>query len=569
LRSARAEDVCPTALLRGTSGVASPSRERVEERGKIMPESERKQDSLEIREPAVARHLVTLQRRPMIIGREPRPASDIWLADPTISRRHAQLQMTDEGLWALQDLGSQNGTFVNGRRVSYALLVNGDRIRVGDCELILRVGAPQEEEEPFLAFEPVETIAAEERPSWEMLGRYVELVRQLDHVDEVEPLMDSLATGCLAMCSASLAAVGLFEGDRFRWYACASEEGMSVEAPSLSDLICQRLRLESLTFERVQHTGDVKRYEAGHPPGGLLFPLRSAGKTRGILFLDLGPSARPLQRQGARLVRLAAMAAANRLSHFEGRQAAEERDRLASSLDAARRIQANLFPRTLDVDPRLEVGAVNLPSTVVSGDYYDVMKTDADRALFVISDAMGCGLPAALLMANFQAGFRLAPHVGPDIRRVHTILGELVEANSGGSAFVTGVLGALDLRSGFVTLTIAGHLPPLRIAGGRALAISRRYATAPWGMPWSQDVDLFQASLAQGSDILVFCTDGVTEAENSAGDQLGMNRFLDIAGRTAFGSLQEAVEGISQEVMDWCGRSLADDLTLMAIRWRG
>src|SRR5207237_4244302 len=80
---------------------------------------------------------------------------------------------------------------------------------------------------------------------------------------------------------------------------------------------------------------------------------------------------------------------------------------IEKELQHARQIQIDLFPPTFDVDPRLDAFAVNLPSAKVSGDYYDLIRMGPETVAFVIADAMGHGMPAALLMAPVRAALRL------------------------------------------------------------------------------------------------------------------------------------------------------------------
>ncbi len=80
-----------------------------------------------------------ITRSRVLIGRG---SADIALADPRISRRHASLEVYGAALVLLKDLGSTNGTLVNGRRVSVSELADGDEIRVGDTTLVATIGVP-------------------------------------------------------------------------------------------------------------------------------------------------------------------------------------------------------------------------------------------------------------------------------------------------------------------------------------------------------------------------------------------------------------------------------------------
>src|ERR1700736_6613063 len=85
---------------------------------------------------------------------------------------------------------------------------------------------------------------------------------------------------------------------------------------------------------------------------------------------------------------------------------------LEKELQHARQIQIDLFPETFEIDDRLDVYAVNLPSASVSGAYYDLIRTGPDSLAWVIADAMGHGMPAALLMAAVRSALHMGLSMG-------------------------------------------------------------------------------------------------------------------------------------------------------------
>jgi serine phosphatase RsbU (regulator of sigma subunit) len=142
------------------------------------------------------------------------------------------------------------------------------------------------------------------------------------------------------------------------------------------------------------------------------------------------------------------MEVASAIRRLEMAEVADRGRLLVGQLAAARRIMDDLFPQTLSVDPRLEVGAINVRSLEVGGDYYDIALHGQDTAFFVLADAMGNGIPASVLMASFQGRFRLTRQLSFGLEATHTHLAQLVESNSNAGAHLTGVLGAVTLRMG-------------------------------------------------------------------------------------------------------------------------
>src|SRR5207237_3651559 len=139
---------------------------------------------------------------------------------------------------------------------------------------------------------------------------------------------------------------------------------------------------------------------------------------------------------------------------------------IEKELQHARQIQIDLFPQTFDVDPRLDAFAVNLPSAKVSGDYYDLIRTGPDTVAFVIADAMGHGMPAALLMASVRAVLRMGLTLGLPWEALFQGLDEIIQ-QARAESFVTGLVGRLDLEHQTLEIGSAGHPLPSVLVNGQ------------------------------------------------------------------------------------------------------
>src|SRR5207302_9118740 len=113
---------------------------------------------------------------------------------------------------------------------------------------------------------------------------------------------------------------------------------------------------------------------------------------------------------------------------------------IEKELQHARQIQIDLFPPTFEVDARLDVFGVNLPSGRVSGDYYDLIRTGPDTVAFVIADAMGHGMPAALMMASVRATLRMGLTLGLSWEALFRGVDGII-AQARVNSFVTGIVG--------------------------------------------------------------------------------------------------------------------------------
>ncbi|MEM1423298.1 MAG: GAF domain-containing SpoIIE family protein phosphatase [Planctomycetota bacterium] len=241
----------------------------------------------------------------------------------------------------------------------------------------------------------------------------------------------------------------------------------------------------------------------------------------------------------------------------------------------ARDVQQRMLP---DVSvggfPRLDVGARYISSFDVSGDFYDVMPFERSLG-FAIGDVVGKGVPAALMMASLRASLRAHAadmyHLDDAIARVNRDLSEYTLLNEFATLFY-GVINHDTLR---LTYCNAGHEPPYVLRRGAGGGV-RLHALDVGGLVVGIDPDASYKrgvfDLAQG-DIILSCTDGVTEAMNPAGELFGRERLREEV--VAFAN--EHPEPSAQSLVDhllWCVRRFVgveaegDDITILAVRVR-
>ena len=296
-------------------------------------------------------------------------------------------------------------------------------------------------------------------------------------------------------------------------------------------------------------------------------PLRAGDVTRGAVLLGPSAGAAPDLDFAAALAALA-VGALETADRVEERV---ERERLREEVRLAREVQARLLPDALPEVPGLDVAARWRPSRDVSGDTYDAVALGGGRLLVAVADVVGKGIGAALLMATLQSGFRL---VQPDLEAAGDLgaalaaatgrLDRLVAESTEAHQFVTMAWAAVD-AGGAVHAVVAGHPPPrVRRADGTVDAV-------PVGGPLLgvlPGATFAPATAALGpGDALVLYTDGATEAQNEAGDELGpegLDRVLAATSAEDAGGLAEAIE---QAVDAWdAGADEPDDLTLVVVR---
>lgn len=247
----------------------------------------------------------------------------------------------------------------------------------------------------------------------------------------------------------------------------------------------------------------------------------------------------------------------------------------AMEMDIARRVQARLFPQKLPPLQTLEYVGGCVQARQVGGDYYDFLDMGSGVVAIVLADISGKGMSGALLMANLQANLRSQYAVAlDDLPRLLQSVNRLFYENSPDDSYATMFFGVYDDASGILCYANCGHVPPLVL---RSDASVQRLTstTTVLGLFQKWDCPIEQIRLHSG-DILVVCTDGVTEAPNAQGEQFGddrlaqvlcRNRSLPVAGLLA--AVQSAVQqfsSASQASTQACAQ--ADDITLIVARRR-
>lgn len=282
------------------------------------------------------------------------------------------------------------------------------------------------------------------------------------------------------------------------------------------------------------------------------------------------------------VVGVAALAGVVAALFFEARRERERlrdtlvRERIAAAategeLQAARTIQLGMLPSRAglaDIDPRIDIDALLEPAKSVGGDFFDVLRLDADRIAFLIADVTGKGVPAALFMALSKA---LAKSVmlreSADLAAAAAMLNEEVSRDNLDSMGVTMLIGEIDLGTGAVTMVNAGHENPLLVHEGtvRPHPMEGGPPFCIVDYPWPAE----PLMLAPG-ETLILITDGVTEAQNGHGALFGNDRTLAAVEAPQGATASAIVEGMRARVRAFeAGAEASDDLTIMAIRYVG
>jgi len=250
-----------------------------------------------------------------------------------------------------------------------------------------------------------------------------------------------------------------------------------------------------------------------------------------------------------------------------------QQERIESELSIARKIQMALLPTRFPPFPdypELHAYGEVLPAKEVGGDLFDFYLLN-NKLYFCIGDVSGKGVPASLVMAVTRSLFRSFTSYLDNPAQIvaqmnNTLAGEGNEQNM----FVTLFLGVLDMSTGSLRYCNAGHDKPICLPSGNAPCTPLDCkANLPLGVIAGFVYAEQETKLAPG-DTLFLYTDGLTEAENSAHEQFGMERIDAQLAARGEASPRELIEQMQAAVKAFAGEAeQSDDLTLFALRVNG
>jgi len=453
----------------------------------------------------------------------------VSIPDRSVSREHAVLERTGDTL-RLQDLGSRNGTTVNGERlVAPRDLRGGDRIAFGN--VVLTVEGATEQPRPALTdhlrldstvklgWNEVRTIAPGAAAGGAAalfdvisnLGEFLVLHQPEQQIydaclDAVEKLIP-FERACLLLLDDNREAV--LKAARYK-------SGTSTGALALS-----RTMVDTVIQERASlHVQDAladPRFNVAQSVimerirSALVVPLFDNTKVIGVLYADTRELVSPYTQDHLRQLAWLGNILAVKISNARLLEAARDQERIQQEMATAARIQRALLVQDLPCPRGYELHARLEPSTEVGGDLYDVRELGDNRYALVLGDVVGHGVGAALLMANALAAIRaLAGELQDPVRIVEKVHRQIYETTDPAS-YLTLFLAILDANTHTLEYVNAGHqeAPCILRAGAEPLPLA---ATGPpVGLLPVSTFESGRASLPVGA-MLAAWSDGIPEA---------------------------------------------------------
>jgi len=245
-----------------------------------------------------------------------------------------------------------------------------------------------------------------------------------------------------------------------------------------------------------------------------------------------------------------------------------EQEALRKELEIASDVQQFLFPEKLPNTEILKLEASYLPHDRIGGDYYDYVPINQTQFLICVADVSGKGIPAALMMSNFQASLRTLLRQTPNLTDVIEALNYQVLENAKGEKFITFFAAIYDINLKSMVYVNAGHNPPFLIDRKHGLRLLEEGSTVLGALHPLPFIN--EGFISDLDEFLLFCyTDGVTETINEDGNEYGAEVLLDYFKRddTYLKDLKTIHSDIIVSLDSFKGRNgYHDDITMLSCR---
>ncbi len=529
---------------------------------------------------------IRVERERTTLGRS--RDADIFIPDQWLSRMHAEI-LFDHGGLVIADLGSKNGTLVNGSRIQGPTpLRKGDQIKLGDHTVTVQWNVGEEDTEDDIqavgtkvfsvktlqegvlkAPSSAEDLVRKNRVLTVLSGAAAALLAHKPLSETFDQILDIL----FGAVEAERGAIAIFEGPPGAQLAevKASKTRRGEPILRVSRSISRRCLKEqvSILLPNVLEDVVLQSQQSIVTTGirsAMCAPLwhSDSGKESviGVVYLDSRERTHTFSEEDLELVTALASVAAAKIENARLLEESLEKRRLEEDMRVAAEIQRSMLPKASPVIEGYDVAAGTEPCRAVGGDYFDFHVTK-DRLTFVLGDVSGKGTGAALIMTILRAAVRdhwLDDDLIVALREMNNLVTQNVPANK----YVTFFLGRLELATGQLEYVNAGHNAPILSRGSGAV---ERLQTGGMVLGLFEDVSYERGwTHLDPQDRLIVFTDGFSETWNSKGEELGeegLTRFaLDVQGTSA-NAMKEHLLRKADEFAE--GLKATDDRTIIVV----
>jgi sigma-B regulation protein RsbU (phosphoserine phosphatase) len=517
----------------------------------------------------------------LVIGRS--PDSDVLLASDSVSRQHAELIAQGDG-WLVRDLGSRNGTGVNGTRIhGERALVPGDVVQIDVFEMMYRSEESSLNRPPVVR--PRTALTMMEAGAYGPVRSLQELAPPKIDATHLSKLIsfsgELLATVDAAMRPAMLC--DLMTGKQFNGSAAmllrvarnAADaepevlhgpvlQGGQGEAPHVSRSVIKAVVAgESAVLASTKRAPGKDMVQmsmavSGAAISAVACPIRTEGEHMDVLYVMLPGQYGTVEWLA--LVSLAASLYRQAEDAWSAREAAQAKALLEEELRRASEIQMRLVPKDF-MRGELDIGFGFVPSKGVGGDYVDALPTSDGRVLVTVMDVAGKGMDAALIASGLHTTVHLSIRQGLSLIQIVETLNRHLIDTWFSSTSVTVAAAMIDPKTGRIEAVNCGHPMPLIVGADGRTRDLKAYEEVPLG--------LMEFELKVGVDrlmpgeMLALYSDGLSELFNEQGEMLGVEgvtRYLaDIHRAGGRRRASEVATQLHQKLAAFRGRALASD----------
>jgi serine phosphatase RsbU (regulator of sigma subunit) len=527
-----------------------------------------------------------LSRNETVVGRL--PECDIQFNSNMISRKHARLVRRGQDI-VLEDLGSGNGTFVNGQRITEAVtLAHNDRVKFGPILTRFETDAPAV---PSDGSPGLDGIIVDEGTSTIMgsvdnaqgfglldvqpeakLKAVLEIGRSLAGTVAIESLLPKILDTLFAVFPhADRGCIYLLDEGTGRMV----QRAMKNRRPGVDDTVrLSRTVLAAVMDEKKAilsaDTGSDARFAAAESISALSIrsmmcvPLLSIrGEVMGLVQIDTQNPMAQFRKDDLEI--LVAVAGQAGMSYESARLLASvvEKEKQDNEMDIARGVQRALLPDRCPAVTGYEFDTAYEAAQAVGGDYYDIIPLADGKYCLAFGDVAGKGVPASLVMSRLSSTVRTTVEfitaADEAVRRINNhMCAKAVEGR-----FVTFVLVILDTVNHTMSLANAGHMSPMiRRVDGTVEEFDDRLVGLPLGVLEDYSYELITRPIAEGETVVIY-TDGVSDAMNPAGQLYSIEHLREVIGDSACGPAELCPQILADVKKHAAGRAQNDDITLM------
>ena len=525
------------------------------------------------------RRTLVLEHFPFTVGR--RTDRDLVMADPRVSREHAQFIREPDGTYIV-DQSSRHGTFVNGERVDRRKLARNDRVEFGlqgaAYALFSPDRSPSSAAQQFLSQFSSWKPATGAGSDLEMLNVFLEAARKLNTSGVLDDVLQTLLEAALRLTHAERGFVFLRDSDgELRLAAGRDKKGESIHDDSAISRSVLRDAAKSASEFLVTDTDDTGKLAgresivAHNLHSVICIPLRKTiiqdkakeqtkpgeQDVQGVLYLDAHFLSGKLSSVSHDILRTIANGAATLVENAALVQSEDAAKRYRQEMAIAAEIQQGLMKVTVPDVPFAKVNAVSYACKDIGGDFFDLVYTEGGLSL-IVADVSGKGVSAAVVASILQGMLYSQLARNSSLPEMIAAVNRFLCDKVGGQKYATLVIARL-LGSGEMELINCGHVPPLLVSGDTITRLEE--GNLPVGLVAGAEFQATRLQLKPG-DRLLLVTDGVTEAEDAEGEFFGMER-LESCGKDGFAAIEQAVTAFRGNT------ALTDDCTITEMLFRG